>query len=153
MANQSFEVIVYNGETVACHAEVCDKPFTVRDKYTHRLIDVNSGNTAYDVMCAVSNPDHWEHYMFSSKKPDWVDGNDYFSAIADKNSDVIYITICDGVQDLMTLPVSSIHGGVFYIYLNQPLEQSFSEKVCLSKMNTHDKEWYDSVKTSAAAAM
>jgi len=119
------------------------------------ILNVN-GVEVLDVLKEVTASYVVEHYMFYSEKPAWVDGyNGKFSATSQQDKE-LYITMCDGMEELVSLPPSAIYGGTFCIYIDPKKNKPFtpiSEAVRLAKLNdpTLDEDDDDPAQTPFAA--
>lgn len=142
MTTSSFTIVVQdmygpilNRVTLDAEVHVMDGNCEIRNKRTGDIIQsTTSLITVYEALGFVQDQSTWGHYMFFSQKPSYVDGHDgYFSAI-DKDTE-IFVTMCDRMEDLVSLPVSSIHGGTFCIYPRANTARSLSEAIRLAKLN------------------
>lgn len=141
----SFDIVIHaqGSEHLYAALTVYPSSFQIRNKYTgypvHTDILSVNGVEVYNILQEISAPYIVEHYMFYSEKPSWVDGyNGKFSATEQQEKE-LYITMCDGMEELVSLPPSAIHGGTFCLYIdpkkNVQICTSISDAVRLAKVN------------------
>ena len=127
MTTPSFDIIIRSEEPnhIYTAVDIYTNPFEIRNKQNGARIatDMNV-DSVEELLHKVADPYVWDHYMFYSEKPAWVDGfKGKFSAVKQDKPD-LYITQCDGIEELVSLPPSAIHGGTFYIYIHTPTAKS-----------------------------
>jgi hypothetical protein len=141
----SFDIIIRDEKSEHSYVTLTVNTSSLQllNKYTSHPVYTDiialQGVTVHDILQIVTEPYVVEHYMFYSTKPAWVDGYTGKFSATEHNDTELYITMCDGMEELVSLPCSSIHGGTFCIYVNPKKNYtgctSISEAVRLAKLN------------------
>lgn len=134
--NLSFTIVVELPHSIGVDGTVRGNKFTAEVYATEDTCEIRMQSgiirktinpfTVWDALCSVQDPDKLENCMFLS--------NGYFSAIA-QDTEELHISVGDDLDKLMSLPVSAIHGGTFYIYLHVRPASSLSAAIRLVTLN------------------
>jgi len=143
MTAPSFKIIVQNmygssSDQIWCTAEVyvIEDTCEIRNKTTGDIIRTTINPlTVWDALCSVQDPDTWDHYMFFSEKPSWVDGYEGYFSASTQDKKELFISMRDQMEKLVSLPVRAIHGGTFCIYPRVRPASSLSEAIRLAILN------------------